>query len=148
MDHPLHPVDARVDLVVAWYERLEPATLAQIDALYAADASFKDPFNEVRGRAAIRALFEHMFRQIEAPRFVFHRAVAQGDTAFLTWTMLYGRADGARAGQAIRGCTELRFDAEGRVALHRDYWDAAEELYEKLPLIGALMRALKRRIAA
>jgi len=32
-----------------------------------------------------------------------------------------------------------------RVAVHRDYWDAAEELYEKLPVLGSLMRWLKRR---
>jgi hypothetical protein len=37
------------------------------------------------------------------------------------------------------------FDAQGLVTLHRDYWDAAEELYEKLPVVGALMRWLKRR---
>jgi steroid delta-isomerase len=30
---------------------------------------------------------------------------------------------------------------------HRDYWDAAGELYEQLPVIGSLMRWLKRRIA-
>jgi len=36
-------------------------------------------------------------------------------------------------------------DAQGRVTLHRDYWDAAEELYEKLPWVGGLMRWLKRR---
>jgi len=29
--------------------------------------------------------------------------------------------------------------------LHRDYWDAAGELYAKLPLIGAVMRWLRRR---
>ena len=34
---------------------------------------------------------------------------------------------------------------DGRIVMHRDYWDVAEELYEKLPLIGALMRWLKRR---
>ncbi|MCA0424309.1 MAG: nuclear transport factor 2 family protein, partial [Proteobacteria bacterium] len=39
----------------------------------------------------------------------------------------------------------LRLAADGRIAEHRDYWDAAEELYEKLPAIGALMRWLKRR---
>jgi hypothetical protein len=32
-----------------------------------------------------------------------------------------------------------------RISLHRDYWDAAEELYEKLPWVGALMRWLKKR---
>jgi hypothetical protein len=38
----------------------------------------------------------------------------------------------------------VRFDAAGQVALHRDYWDAAEELYEKIPVLGIMMRALKR----
>jgi hypothetical protein len=37
------------------------------------------------------------------------------------------------------------FNEEGRVTMHRDYWDAAEELYEKLPVVGALMRWLKKR---
>ena len=45
----------------------------------------------------------------------------------------------------IRGASHLRYDAAGLVAFHRDYWDAAEELYEKLPLIGSLMRWLKKR---
>jgi hypothetical protein len=38
-------------------------------------------------------------------------------------------------------------DAQGLIVLHRDYWDAAEELYEKLPVVGALMRWLRRRAA-
>lgn len=44
----------------------------------------------------------------------------------------------------MRG-SHLHWDAEGRTVMHRDYWDAAEELYEKLPLLGGLMRWLKRR---
>jgi hypothetical protein len=39
-------------------------------------------------------------------------------------------------------------DEAGRITVHRDYWDAAEELYEKLPLVGRLMRWLKRRANA
>ena len=45
--------------------------------------------------------------------------------------------------QVIRGASQLVFDELGRITLHRDYWDAAEELYEKLPLLGSLMRWLK-----
>lgn len=37
---------------------------------------------------------------------------------------------------------------DGRIVLHRDYWDAAEELYAKLPVLGGLMRYLKRKLAA
>jgi steroid delta-isomerase len=42
----------------------------------------------------------------------------------------------------------VRFDDAGRVAWHRDYWDAAEELYAKLPVVGAVVRMLRRRGAA
>ena len=47
--------------------------------------------------------------------------------------------------QLIRGGSHLQLTADGRILLHRDYWDVAEELYEKLPVLGALMRWLKSR---
>ena len=48
--------------------------------------------------------------------------------------------------QKIHGASHLKFDTTGRIAYHRDYWDAADELYAKLPLIGPVMRYLKRRL--
>jgi hypothetical protein len=54
--------------------------------------------------------------------------------------------------QRIRGGSHLQFvaddDGAWRITLHRDYWDAAEELYEKLPLVGGVMRWLKKRVNA
>jgi steroid delta-isomerase len=41
----------------------------------------------------------------------------------------------------------VRFGSDGRVLYHRDYWDAAGELYENLPVIGGLMRWLKQKMA-
>jgi len=32
--------------------------------------------------------------------------------------------------------------------LHRDYWDAAQELYEKFPVIGWVLRHLRKRLAS
>ena len=127
-----------------FYETLTPAALDGLGQLYAPDARFKDPFNEVVGIAAIRRIFAHMFATTEAPRFEVTDRIEQGGQAMLGWTVhfaLRGRA------LAVRGVTHLRFDAEGRVTLHRDYWDAAEELYEKLPVVGGLMRLIKRRLA-
>jgi len=37
------------------------------------------------------------------------------------------------------------FSDAGLVTLHRDYWDAAQELYEKLPVVSSLMRWLRKR---
>ncbi len=139
--------DARVARVVAMFESLAPADLARLAEFYTADARFKDPFNDVTGVPAIRRIFEHMFTALDEPRFVVRDVVAEGDQCFLTWDFDFRtRGAGAQA-MRIHGASHLRFDAAGRVAVHRDYWDAAEELYEKLPLVGALMRWLKRRAA-
>jgi ketosteroid isomerase-like protein len=131
----------------AFFESITPESAARIDEIYAADAWFKDPFNEVRGAAAIRRIFTHMFEQVDAPRFVVREVLAQGDGAFLTWDFLFRLPRLGGDEQCIHGASHLKFDPAGRIAYHRDYWDAAEELYEKLPVLGALMRWLKRRAA-
>lgn len=136
----------RLRRIVTYFESIGPADTARIGELYSADAFFKDPFNEVSGVAAITRIFEHMFRQVESPRFKILETVAAGDAAFLVWEFRFSFRRPLPTGpQCIRGCSHLRFDPHGRVAFHRDYWDAAEELYGKLPLIGPVMRLLRRR---
>lgn len=137
--------DPRVQRIVSAFETLAEADLPRLAAIYAPDAFFKDPFNEVRGTAAIEAIFGHMFVALEAPRFVVHDIVVQGDQCFLTWDFRFRMRRFARGEQCIRGSSHLKLGADGRITWHRDYWDAAEELYEKLPLLGSLMRWLKRR---
>jgi len=133
-----------LERLVAFYEHLSIESLAQLGAVYAPDAHFKDPFNEVVGHAAILAIFEHMFVQVDAPRFVVLESLEQGAQAFLTWEFRFRMKRLVLGEQCIRGATHVRFDTQGRVVLHRDYWDAAEELYEKLPLLGGFMRMLRR----
>ena len=130
--------------LVAFYEHLSVENLAQLGAVYAPQARFKDPFNEVEGHAAILAIFEHMFVQVDAPRFIVLDSMGQGEQAFLTWEFRFRMKRWLTGEQCIRGATHVRFDAQGRVLSHRDYWDVAEELYEKLPLLGSFMRMLKR----
>jgi hypothetical protein len=136
--------DTELERLVRFYETVSVASLAQLPAIYAPDAFFKDPFNEVRGVEPIAAIFRHMFDQVDAPRFVVTTRVLQGADAFLTWDFTFRMKRFSKAPQCIRGASHIRFDGDGAVALHRDYWDAAEELYEKLPVLGGLMRWLKR----
>jgi steroid Delta-isomerase len=137
----------RVVALARYFEQLTPASLAELPNWYAANAAFKDPFNEVKGVTEIRRVFEHMYVKLDRPRFVVHQHVVEGSQAFLVWDFLFS-FKGEIAQQTVRGASHLQFDASGLICLHRDYWDAAEELYEKLPLIGKLMRWLKRRASS
>ncbi|GAB3184407.1 nuclear transport factor 2 family protein [Hydrogenophaga aquatica] len=132
--------------LVRFFEGLSPKDLARIGDIYAPDARFKDPFNDVKGVRAIERVFCHMFDALDEPRFVVTGQVLQGRQCFLTWDFLFRfrRFDTART-QVVRGATHIVLDDAGQVCQHRDYWDAAEELYEKLPVVGRLMRWLKHR---
>ncbi len=135
-----------VTRVIAFFENLSPADVATIGNLYAPQARFKDPFNEVVGVPAIQGIFAHMFEALEQPRFVVTGRVVQGQQCFLTWDFLFAfKSFEKGVPQTVRGASHLVLDEQGLVTLHRDYWDAAEELYEKLPVVGALMRWLKKR---
>jgi hypothetical protein len=134
------------DHLAVFFEGLNPGSVAELKQYYAPDARFKDPFNEVHGIPAIETIFAHMFVALEQPRFVVTGQVVQGLQCFMTWEFrfCFKRFQNGRP-QCILGASHLVFSEQGLVTLHRDYWDAAEELYEKLPLVGALMRWLKRR---
>ena len=150
MPTPLHPQpsprDPRLARLAQFYESLSPETLDRLGELYAPSARFVDPFNDVSGLAALRQVFEHMFDTLEDPRFVVVDAQAGERSGFLLWTFHFRRGNGRE--RQVLGTTHLRFDDEGRVLLHHDHWDAAGQLYETLPLLGTLMRWLRRRLAA
>jgi hypothetical protein len=128
-----------------WYAALTPASIGRAAEFYATDARFRDPFNDVQGVAAIETVFRHMFAHTEQPRFIIGECIVQDKAAFVAWTFTF-----ALRGKVyeIAGGTQLRFNDAGLVTLHRDYWDAAEELLQKLPLVGVPIRWLRGRFKA
>ena len=142
-------MQAAVDRLVLFFETLSPESVASLGEFYAAHVYFKDPFNEVRGLAPMQRIFGHMFVTLMQPGFVVTGQVVDGRQCFLTWNFEFRFKNHEPAVlQTIRGASHLTFNEAGLVESHRDYWDAAEELYEKLPLIGGLMRWLKKRASS
>jgi len=138
-----------LDRLIDFYQTLTPESVGRLPELYSTDASFKDPFNEVRGVTAILHIFTHMFQQVEAPRFVVTDRIAGANAAMLVWEFSFRMRRWKRSEtQRIRGVSHLKFAADGKIDSHRDYWDAAEELYMKLPVIGYLMSGLRQMLSA
>ncbi|BAK77232.1 hypothetical protein LHK [Pseudogulbenkiania sp. NH8B] len=135
---------ARLAELADWYAHLSPVTLDDIDRFYAASACFKDPFNTVQSRDGIHDIFRHMFNVLEQPVFILREQLLDGSQAFLTWDFRFRRRGKA---YLLHGGSHLRFDSRGKVVAHRDYWDSAEELLHKLPLIGPPLRLLRRLLS-
>lgn len=135
---------AAVRRYVAFFEQLQPAMLAQLDGYFAPGAHFRDPFNDVSGRAAICGIFRHMFQTTEAAGFRVNDWMCAGNAASIRW-QFHCRLRGRDL--SFPGMSFIRFNSEGLVEEHIDYWDPAAGIYEQLPLLGVLLRSLRRRFA-
>jgi steroid delta-isomerase len=132
----------------ALFAALRPEDLGRLRELFAPEARFKDPFNDVRGVERVQAVFAHMFAVTEAPRFEILEQTASGDTGFVRWRFRFAPRGRPQAQRTIEGVSRVVFAADGRVVEHVDYWDPVEGLYDGLPLLGPILRLLRGRLSA
>lgn len=138
-----------VQRIVVFFESFAPQDLLRLATYYHEEARFQDPLHAVRGLPAIREVYQRMFEAMDRPRFSVTHRFAQGDDCVLLWEFRFTLHRLPGAGEhCMHGASHLRLDADGRILSHRDYWDAADDLYAKLPVLGGLMRWLKRRATA
>ncbi|MEQ8389039.1 MAG: nuclear transport factor 2 family protein [Alphaproteobacteria bacterium] len=128
----------------AYLENLTPETLTRLGDYARSDVVFQDPFNHVTGREALSQVFKKMFEDVGQPGFRVTHLTADDGIAFIAWRFSFVLRNRP---VTIEGVSELHIDKNGKVFRHIDYWDAARHLYEKLPLIGALLRRIRRRLA-
>ncbi|MGI9382774.1 MAG: nuclear transport factor 2 family protein [Methyloligellaceae bacterium] len=142
MTAPPSPIEAYLDAL----QSLKPETIADLMALCRPDVRFKDPFNDVQGQADFAHVLQHMFRKLSDLRFVVTRRSGGGEVWFLAWH-LHGRS--RLLGKIeLDGTSLIVLDENGKVASHIDHWDATEQLYGRLPVIGGLFRIIRRAFRA
>lgn len=136
-----------IDAFCALYRQLGADNLHLLPSVYHQDVRFCDPAHELQGLKALTAYFEGLFSQISHCRFEIEQVMEQDGEAYVRWQMRFGhpRLRGGRE-IAVPGVSHLRF--ERLVYFHRDYFDMGAMLYEQLPLLGGVVRTLKRRLAS
>ena len=127
-----------------YLETLTLETLADLGEYVVDDVRFKDPFNDARGTDAMANIFRHMFDTVGPVRFIVEDCSGNTGTCMMSW-----RFEGILRGRpwTFDGTSVIKFAADGRVVEHVDHWDAASAFYERLPIIGWLLVAIRRRLA-
>ena len=135
------------DRYARFWEALSADTLDGLADVMAPGVRFRDPFNDVRGIARVREVFAETYRRLQDVEVRVTDVAAGREACYLRWSFAY-RIGRSRRHWQLAGLTEVRFDDDGRVTAHIDHWDAASQVYEKLPVIGGMLRLLRARIAA
>ncbi|MCP4002210.1 MAG: nuclear transport factor 2 family protein [Gammaproteobacteria bacterium] len=130
-----------------FFEQLNADNLGQITSVMTEDVHFVDPFNDVNGIESVEKIFKHMFSTLQNPKFKVTHAALDNDShacGLISWELrstLHGKP------YKIIGMSEVSFAADGRVKAHIDHWDAARQFYEKLPIIGWLLKTIRVRLS-
>lgn len=139
--------------LVALYNHGGPYSTAVLGTIYCDDIRFSDPAHSVAGLDALASYLNRQYAAVTACTFTATGEWACGDTLFLQWDMAlrHPRLNGGNR-ITVNGLSQLqcRASADGatRIAVHRDYFDLGQLLYEHVPVLGGATRWLKRRLQA
>ncbi|BDY04810.1 nuclear transport factor 2 family protein [Ferrimonas sp. YFM] len=135
-----------VERFVALYEELDHRRLYRLGELYHPQACFIDPLHRVEGLDNLTLYFEGLYRNLKQCRITVHDQILTENQAALYWTMEieHSRLNGGRCVR-LDGHSHLKFGS--LIHYHRDYFDAGQMLYEQLPLLGTLVKAVKKKAA-
>jgi hypothetical protein len=142
--------DADSDQATEWIQKVQeafsPFTVEQVEKnfplAYAESIYFRDAFHSFTDREAMVAYMRASAKMSPGVTFEFSSAVRDGIDFYLPWTMVL---PGKPEPQRSIGLSHLRFNSEGQVIFHQDYWDSADVLVPKVPVANGLIELVRRR---
>ena len=127
------------------YQSLNKDNLNRLSEVYSDDIVFIDSTHELQGIAKLTEYFEGLYSNLEYCRFdIKHIQSSESGHAFLTWQMNYAHPKLAGGKDiVVDGATDLMF--EEKIIYHRDYIDMGQMLYEQIPVLGSIIRYIKKK---
>ena len=121
----------------------------QTASVYAPDCYLNDTLVGIDGAKAVEAYFGHTIEQATLLTVEFLERAPVGTDWYVRWRMTVV-TDGLNRGEAVvtYGVTQFRFDASGRVLIHKDFWDGGTGLYEQIPVLGRVVGRVRAAVEA
>jgi hypothetical protein len=135
----------RIQPLITLYNQMKQISLAdQIAETYAEKLFFNDTIVTLHNRQDLLKYLQHTQQQLDSMSFEVLGVQEKGDDVFVRWTMhtRFTVMGQSRNVQSI-GMSHLRFNSEGKIILHQDYWDSIQGFYQHLPIIGGILQWIK-----
>jgi limonene-1,2-epoxide hydrolase len=128
-----------------FFERLSRAQLGLMNQVFADNILFEDPFQKVEGIHDVRAVFDHMYQTLREPKFkVIDMAFGANNKVYMKWMFTARRENNDQI--EFEGLSEVIFNDDGKAIYHKDFWDSSSAVYEKIPLLGSVLKMIKQKI--
>ena len=118
-----------------------------IPAVYAADTYFRDAFKQFDHADQIKAYMLHGLDPIRSCTFEFEKVLSDAGDYFFFWTMVVSfTSEDEGVVHRSMGASRMRFNEQGKVVFHQDYWDPTDLVWSRVPVAAPLLRWVKNRL--
>jgi hypothetical protein len=119
-----------------------------LDHTYAERLYFNDTLKTLHDRASLRHYLQDSAAATELCVVEVDDMISNGrGDYYFRWRMRirFKRFSRGQTTESI-GISQIRFDGDGRVIFHQDFWNAADGLFQHIPLLGWMIRKIKQRL--
>jgi limonene-1,2-epoxide hydrolase len=120
------------------------SNVERLGDIYAEDCVFEDPLHRIEGLTSLKTYMLNMYENVGYYEMNVTQQCVFGQRAFLNWTLTFCHPKLNHNRQIeLLGISELVF--EQRITFHRDYFDVGSMLYEHIPLLGRVIKRIKKQ---
>ena len=131
---------------IEFFQQLNEKTpLLEYKLFFDENSYFEDPFHKVVGVDKIYPILKGIYVKFYNPRFEINECISQDYITYIRWNFLYQMNKKSEVDTFV-GVSRVLFSENGKVLKHVDFWDAGLNVYEKIPLLGSIIRYIKRKI--
>lgn len=129
---------------------LNKNTMGLVDEFYDENIVFRDPLVEINNRKQMKNYYANMYKNVESVAWSFSDEISDKDNCVLAWKMtLQAKNFNGNKPLVVDGVSVIKFGGkEGKAIYHRDYFDLGAFVYEGLPVLGSMVRFVKKKMAS
>lgn len=131
---------------VDFYKDLGMHSIAKLKGIYHTDVVFIDPVGKHTGLAHVEYYFTHLLNTTESCTFTVTQMLSNNNIAMAKWQMVMRHPKiGAGKEIVLDGTSELVIKND-KIIQQTDFYDLGCMIYEHIPLLGNIIRYIKRRM--
>lgn len=129
----------------SFYTDLASMQIGHLETIYSQDVKFIDPIAQHKGIESVKTYFAKLLQTAKFCAFTIHDKQQTIDGDYLVdWTMVF-TSPKINKGKpvSVDGVTHLKLKGD-KISYHRDYYDLGQMLYENIPLLGRIIKKIKK----
>lgn len=114
--------------------------------IYSDDVVFIDPVKTIKGLENLTKYFEDLYKSVTSCHFKLTNNVPNDNRYSLEWIMLLQHKKISKNQEIeLNGASFIEFN-DDKVCYHRDYYDLGALVYERIPILGSVIKKVRHAI--